>query len=120
MKPIISASVYKVLRSLISKFKSPETKPLGEEIEKAEVVSDETLEKNIVSLGSYVEYTNDSINQPIRMQIVLPEHADLAKRKISVFAPISVALIGFRESDIFKWRMPSGIQTLRILKVINV
>ena len=119
MKPIISESVYKILRNLILKFKTPEAKPLGEEIAKAEVVSDDKMEKNIVSLGSVVEYKDDTINQPIRMQIVLPEQADLSKRKLSVFAPISVALIGFRESDIFRWKMPSGIKTLKILKVVN-
>lgn len=120
MKPVISASVYKTLRNLIFRLKSPEGKLLGEEIEKAEIVSDEVLEKNIVSLGSLVEYKDDAFSQPIRMQIVLPEHADLSKRKISVFAPISVALIGFRESDVFKWKMSAGTKTLHILKVVNV
>lgn len=119
MKPVISKSVYNTLRNLILKFRTPEAKPLGEEIAKAEVVNDDEIEKNVVSLGSFVEYKDDTITRPIRMQIVLPEQADLAKRKVSVFAPISVALIGFRESDIFKWKMPSGIKTLRILKVVN-
>lgn len=119
MKPIISESVYNTLRSLILKFRTPEAKPLGEEIAKAKVVKDDQIKNDVVSLGSIVEYKDDGINQPIRMQIVLPEQADLSRRKISVFAPISVALIGFRESDIFRWKMPSGTKTLRILKVVN-
>lgn len=119
MRPVLSKSVYKILKRLLLKFKSPESKPLGEEIAKARIVRDGALGKNIVSLGSIVEYMVDSINRPIRMQIVLPDQADLSKRRISVLAPISVALLGFRESDHFQWEMPSGIKTLRILKVSN-
>ncbi len=119
MRPVISKSVYKVLKRLVLKFKNAESKLLGDEIAKAKVVKHQALGKNIVSLGSIVEYMVDTINQPMRMQIVLPDQADLSKRRISVFAPISVALLGFREADHFQWQMPSGIKTLKILKVLN-
>jgi len=119
MKPIISESVYKKLKALINKFKSPQVNLLGKELANAEVVKDEALGKNIVSLNSTVEFFTDSFNKPITMQIVLPEEADMSKRKISIFAPISIALIGFKESARFKWKMPSGSKNLTILKVLN-
>ena len=119
MTPIISESVYKKLLSRILKLKSTEEKKLGDELSKAEIVKDDVLEKTIVSLNSTVEFMSESNSKPIRMQIVLPEEADLAERKISVFAPISIALLGFKESDRFTWKMPSGLKKLTILKVFN-
>ncbi|MBL7920344.1 MAG: GreA/GreB family elongation factor [Bacteroidia bacterium] len=119
MKPIISESVYKTLYELIKKQKSPEVRQLGEELSKAEIVKDNALKKNIVSLNSIVEFMDDSFKKPIRMQIVLPTEADLEQRKISILAPISIALIGFKETDKFSWKMQSGIKYLTILKVVN-
>ncbi|HRG01866.1 MAG: GreA/GreB family elongation factor [Bacteroidia bacterium] len=119
MKPIISESVYKTLYELIKKQKSPEVRQLGEELSKAEIVKDSNLEKNIVSLNSIVEFIDESLNKTIRMQIVLPAEANLEQRKISVLAPISIALIGFKERDRFSWEMQAGTKYLSILKVVN-
>ncbi|MBL7917392.1 MAG: GreA/GreB family elongation factor [Bacteroidia bacterium] len=119
MRPVISESVMKILKPLLHKFKSPDVKLLGQELSKAKIVKDNELKKNVVSLNSIVEFFDNSINKPIRMQIVLPEEADLKKRKVSILAPISIALIGFKESYSFLWQMPSGLKQLKIIKVIN-
>lgn len=119
MKPIIAESVYKKLYTLLQRTKTPEGKQLGIELSKAEIVSDTELKNDIVSLNSTVEFVEGSLDKPIRMKIVLPEDVDLGKRNVSVFAPISIALIGFRESHSFEWLMPSGTKTLKITKVIN-
>lgn len=119
MKPVISESVYKKLRQLLKKFNSPGGKQLDVELSKAEVVKDTELKKDIVSLNSIVEFIGDSLNKPLRLQIVLPHEADLSKRKISIFAPISIALIGFREAYTFDWLFPSGSKQMKIIRVIN-
>jgi regulator of nucleoside diphosphate kinase len=119
MKPIISESVYHTLHRLISNLKTLPGKALGEELSKAEIVKDEALQSDVVSLNSIVEFEDVALNRPIRVQIVLPEEEDLAKRKVSVFAPISVALIGFKQSYSFQWNMPTGTKTLKIIEVRN-
>ena len=119
MKPIISESVYNTLYNLVIKQKSPEVRQLGEELSKALIVKDNELKSNIVSLNSVVEFVDESINKPVQMQIVLPEETDLGTRKISILAPISIALIGFKQGDTFIWKMPAGTKNLTILKVTN-
>lgn len=119
MKPIISESVYKTLYELIIKQKSPEIRQLGEELSKAEIVKDNNLKMNIVSLNSIVEYIDESLNKTIRVQIVLPAEANLEQRKISILAPVSIALIGFKERDRFSWKMQTGTKYLCIIKVVN-
>ncbi|MDP3556545.1 MAG: GreA/GreB family elongation factor [Bacteroidota bacterium] len=117
MKPIISESVYKILRNLVRKKKTIESKPLNDELEKAKIIKDNVLDSKVVSLYSIVEFISSSLKKPMRFQIVLPEEADLTQRKISILSPIAIALIGFKEADDFLWKMPSGIKKMKILKV---
>ncbi|MCE3227539.1 MAG: GreA/GreB family elongation factor [Bacteroidetes bacterium] len=119
MRPVISKSVYKKLSDLLKKIRIPGVTQLKDELNKATIVNDSELDKNIVSLNSTVEFTHESLEKPIRLKIVLPEEADLSKRKISIFAPISIALIGFKESYSFEWLMPSGTKQLKIIRVTN-
>jgi len=115
MKPVIAKSVYNRLFRLTH----PLVEHLNDNLSNANVVKDETLPNNIVNLNSVVEYVSEPYNRPIRIQIVLPEHEDLAKRKVSVLAPISRTLLGFKESDELIANMPSGKKKIRILKVYN-
>jgi regulator of nucleoside diphosphate kinase len=119
MIPIISESVYKKIYDLIAKQNNDEVKQLRTEISKAKIVKDNDLNKKIVSLYSIVEFINSSLKKSIKMQIVPPNEVDLGKNRISVFSPISVALFGFKENDIFNWEMPSGNKTLKIIRVMN-
>lgn len=119
MKPIISESVYKILKKLIRRKKTIEVQPLDVELSKAKIVKDNFLDSKIVSLNSIVEFISSSFKKPMRVQIVLPEDADLNQKKISILSPISIALLGFKESDNFIWKMPSGFKNLKIIKVIN-
>lgn len=119
LKPIISESVYKILSNLIRRKKTIEVETLGEELSKAKIVKDNFLDSKIVSLNSIVEFINSSFKKPMQLQIVLPEEADLKQKKISILSPIAIALLGFRETDNFTWKMPSGIKKMKILKVHN-
>lgn len=118
-KPIISESVYKILHSLVRRKKTIEAKPLSDELVKAKIVKDHSLDSKTVSLNSIVEFISSSFKKPVRFQIVLPEDADLTKKKISILSPIATALIGFKEADHFTWKMPSGEKNIKILKVYN-
>lgn len=119
MKPIISESVYKKICNLLRSVKSPQGQQLGMELSKAEIVKDAELKENVVTINSVVEYMEESLNKPISIKIVMPEEADLGQRKVSIFAPISIALIGFKESYTFDWLLPSGLKKFKIIKVIN-
>ncbi len=119
MRPIVSESVYKKLFELLHKANSPEGKQLGIELSNAEIVKDTEFNQDIVTINSTVEVIEDTRSKPIRLKIVMPEEADLSQKKISVFAPISIALLGFRESYSFNWMLPSGNKKLKILKVFN-
>ncbi|PBQ33535.1 hypothetical protein CNR22_17710 [Sphingobacteriaceae bacterium] len=115
MEPVIAKSVYNTLFRL----SHPLVEHLNNNLVNAHVVKDDILPKNIVSVNSVVEYVSEPYNRPVRIKIVLPEHEDLARRNVSVLAPICRALLGFKESDELVVKMPSGKKKIKILKVYN-
>lgn len=73
----------------------------------------------IVRLNSRVVVKEDNKDTLIDLILVVPEKADKKERRISVFAPIGTALIGFREGAEVKWDVPSGSTTFKVIKVYN-
>lgn len=115
MKPIIAKSVYNALSNIAH----PLADDLGRNLSNATVLGDESIDKNVVSLNSTVEYVCEPYSSPVSIQIVLPEYEDLKRRKVSVLAPISRALLGYKASDEFFAALPSGEKKIRILNVRN-
>ena len=115
MRPLIAETVYKNLTQLTH----PLVNYLNENLSKANVIPDEVLPENIITLNSTVEYISEPFTRPIKLRIVLPQHEDLSKRKVSILAPISRALLGFKESDELTVKISSGYKKVKILKVIN-
>ena len=55
----------------------------------------------------------------MKIQIVMPSQSNIKEGKISILAPLSVAIIGFKENDQVDWLLPSGNKALKIITVIN-
>lgn len=91
--------------------------PLRAELERAEVLAPALLPRDVVVMGSQVEIEDCESGEVDAYTLVYPEHADAAAGKISVLAPIGMALIGFTEGDTFVWRTPGGPRRLFIRKV---
>jgi len=123
MKPTLALTDYNILRRLLT-FAPPvhstkEATQLREELNKATVLEDHRLGEKVVRLNSQVEIQDVKSGNTTNLRIVLPAHANLKERKLSVFAPISIALLGFKEGDSFEWEMPGGRKRIRILGVEN-
>lgn len=41
------------------------------------------------------------------------------RTRLSVLTPLGTALLGYREGDEVRWKMPSGIRRLQIEKVMQ-
>jgi len=118
LKPIILLSEYQSLRELIKR-NPKEGQQLSEELDRAIVIKEEELNKKIIRIGSEVEFEVVKTKHKMKVQLVLPEESNLKQQKISIFAPLGTALIGFSENDEVEWDMPGGKMTLKILKVSN-
>lgn len=93
---------------------------LAHEIHRAIIVKDSAFPQNTIRLNTTVDILNLDTNEESTLSIVLPEHADIRQKKISILTPMGAALIGFREGDIVSWQMPSGVKHFKVLKVHNM
>lgn len=118
IKPIILLTEYQSLRELIKR-NPQEGKPLSDELDRAIVIKEEELNKKIIRIGSEVELEVAKTKNKMKIQLVLPEESNLKEQKISIFAPLGTALIGFSENDEVEWEMPGGRMLIRILNVSN-
>lgn len=123
MKPTLALTDYTTLRRLLrypgTSAGVRETSLLEGELNKARVVDDHQVGREIVRLNSLVTIQDEKTGKVSVFQIVLPQHADLKSRKVSALAPMGIALLGFKEGDSFDWEMPGGMKRIRIVSVEN-
>ncbi|SMC51120.1 GreA/GreB family elongation factor [Moheibacter sediminis] len=123
LKPIILLSEYQMLREIIKRNTdanlTKDVQQLSNELDRAIVIQEQELNKKIIRINSEVEFVEEKSKRKMKIQVVLPENADFKKGKISIFAPLATALIGFSENDSVNWNMPAGETKLSILSVSN-
>ncbi len=92
---------------------------LKAELKKANLVNEIDFPSDVVRLNSKVKIKAEHKNAIMELMIVTPDKANLKERKISILAPIGTALLGFREGQKVRWRVPAGFKYFSILEVIN-
>ncbi|MEN2413026.1 GreA/GreB family elongation factor [Flavobacterium mesophilum] len=121
--PTFSKSDYQFLRDLILKSKNStntrEANQLSQELDRAIISKESELDPSVIRINSVVTIEDVKAQKQMKIQIVLPSVADLKQSKISILAPLSVAIIGFKENDQVDWELPAGIKTLKVIAVDN-
>ena len=92
---------------------------LREDLKKATLVKKNELPEDVVRLNSRVKIREGKKDKLIELILVLPEKANIKERKVSIFAPLGTALIGFRRGERIKWNVPAGNKTFTIMEVHN-
>lgn len=93
---------------------------LARELDRARIVSDAQLaaEPDFVRLGSAVAYRDVLSGRVRKVQIAVPEHADIDRGRLSVLSPVGAALLGLAPGDRFSWTGDKG--RARIIQVEQV
>ncbi len=89
---------------------------LKQELMRAEVVANNRLPADVITMNSQVIVLLDGAQETI--SLVYPPEADVSENKISVLSPIGTAILGYRESDVVEWPVPSGCVRVEIKKVV--
>jgi regulator of nucleoside diphosphate kinase len=93
-------------------------KQLEGEIARAEIVDSQKIPRDVVTMNSLVKFRDLGDREVFVYSIVYPDAADYAKGKVSVLAPIGMALLGCRAGDVVEWPVPAGIRKLKIEEVL--
>ena len=123
MTPIFSEKDFQTIHDLIKSQsaiqQTKEIRFLAEELKRAKVVKDNKIGADVVQLNSFVQVQDQGNNNVMDFQIVLPSQANLNEKKISILAPLGIALIGFKKGQVVEWQMPAGKKSLKIVEVQN-
>jgi len=87
------------------------------ELERAEVLPEMAMPADVVRIGSIIEFEVDD-GRRLKVQLVLPENADINAGRISVLTPVGAALIGLSPSQAMEWSGNDGNE--RVLTVLAV
>jgi len=112
------------LRNLIQDMKNPNDheriylKLLTEELLRAEVVEPQKIPRDIVTMNSLVKFRDMETREVYMYSIAYPANSDFEKGRISVLAPIGMALLGYRVGDVVEWPVPAGMRRLKVEEVL--
>ncbi len=119
---VIAYEDYKILSNYIRPVAAYDMRNatlLMKEIEKAIIVKKDELPQDVVRLNSRVVVKEESRNKLMELVLVVPEKADIHQNMISIFAPLGVALIGFKQGVKVNCSTPTGNKFFTILEVCN-
>jgi regulator of nucleoside diphosphate kinase len=69
-------------------------------------------------MSSQVLVTDLDSGETFDFQVVFPRAADSASGKISVLAPLGMAVLGRRVGQQVTWQVPAGLRRLRVDSVL--
>lgn len=82
---------------------SNELKSLLDDLNNATIVDPQDMPADVLTMNSVVKLKYLNNGRTMQLKIVYPEEADVKNQKVSIFAPIAAALLGYKKGDIVSW-----------------
>jgi regulator of nucleoside diphosphate kinase len=120
---VITAADFDRLRGLLDspRYRStqaPLLLALREELDRGRIVPADAVSKSVVTMHSQVRVRDLKAQESETYTLVYPEQADINENKLSVLAPLGMALLGARVGQIVKFDAPGGERRLKIEKIL--
>jgi regulator of nucleoside diphosphate kinase len=91
---------------------------LREELDRGQIVPADAVPKGVVTMHSQVRVRDLKAHESETYTLVYPDEADINESKLSVLAPLGMALLGTRVGEIVKFDAPAGPRRLKIEKIL--
>lgn len=110
--------IMKIMEDMYLDGRAPDktVKKLEAELDRAITVNPQNMPRDVVTMNSRVLLHLD--DEDIEVSLTYPEEADLSSMKLSVFSPIGMAILGYREGCSVEWAVPSGKAMIDIKKIL--
>lgn len=86
-------------------------------LSRTQILSSEELPNDKVYILSFVKLRDTKSKEIIEYRLVSPEEADFEKNKISVTSPIGKALLGCKQGETVKIKVPAGFLQYELLEI---
>lgn len=87
---------------------------LHSELDRAAVVEPDKVPPGVVTMNSTVRFTMLESGKTNTLTLVYPKEMDGSGDKVSIFAPVGIALLGLAVGDEFQMPSPTGQVTVRV------
>ena len=91
---------------------------LENELYRGVLVDPQDIPHDVITMNSKVSITDTDSGEKMTYTLVFPSAANIAENKLSVLAPLGMALLGYRVGDIIEWPVPSGVRKLKVDEII--
>ena len=91
---------------------------LEAELDRAEIVDPKDIPANVITMRSTVRLKDMVSGDENTYSLVFPTEADFSEGKISVLAPIGMAILGYKLGDTIEWTVPSGMRKLKVEEIL--
>ena len=92
---------------------------LKTELDRARIVSGAELPPDVIAMNSTVELEDLEDGEILTYTLVFPENADIESGRISILAPLGMAMLGFKVGDEFEWPVPAGTLRVRVRRLVE-
>jgi regulator of nucleoside diphosphate kinase len=87
------------------------------ELQRAIIVPPDKVPPDVITMNSRAELLDLDTNERMEFTLVYPAEAKIEDGKISIFAPLGTAMVGYRLGDEFEWIVPYGRRRFRVAAV---
>jgi len=91
---------------------------LEKELYRAVLVDPQQIPHDVITMNSKVIITDTESGEKTTYTLVFPSAANISENKLSIMAPLGMALLGYRTGDIIEWPVPSPASKLKVDKII--
>jgi regulator of nucleoside diphosphate kinase len=91
---------------------------LERHLDEAQVTPASQIGPNVVTMSSEVQVTDLDSEETFEFQLVFPHLADASAGKVSVLAPLGMAVLGRSVGEEVEWQVPAGYRRLRVDSVL--
>jgi regulator of nucleoside diphosphate kinase len=91
---------------------------LERHLDDAQVTPARQIGPDVVTMNSEVLVTDLDSGERFELRVVFPQAADAAAGRISVLAPLGMAVLGRKAGQQISWQVPAGVRRLRVESVL--
>ena len=100
--------------------KTPAIRALENELERADIVEDDSLPADVVRMNSQVRFLNEKTGREYTVKLVFPDATGDSDELASIFSAAGSAMIGLRVGDSINWPVSErNTLSLKLMEIIS-
>lgn len=90
---------------------------LNTDLESATIVESKDIPNDVITMNSRVVLRDVASGEEEEWVLCFPNQADIYENKLSVLAPMGIAMLGSKPGDVIEWDTPRGVAKAEIVKI---